>query len=76
VIPDKEVLVEEYRRQHQSAFLRRHFGDLLERSRKHIADLHVSADLEKEVVRLLQEELALAWDDAVAEIAERTAANG
>ena len=47
------------------------FGELLERSRQHIADLDVSADLEEEVARLLQEEPALAWNDAVAEITER-----
>jgi hypothetical protein len=73
VIPKYETLAEEYRRQRQSAYLRKHFSELLERSRKHIAGLDVSADLEEEVARLLQDEPALAWNDAVAEIARREA---
>jgi Topoisomerase 6 subunit A/Spo11, Toprim domain len=69
VIPDQEVLAAAYRRQRQSAYLKKHFGELLERSRQHIARLDVSPDLHGHVAQLLEEQPALSWDDAVAEIA-------
>jgi hypothetical protein len=69
VIPDQEMLTDAYLRQRQSAYLKEHFGELLERSRRHIAGLDVSPDLRGHVARLLQEKPALSWNDAVAEIA-------
>jgi Topoisomerase 6 subunit A/Spo11, Toprim domain len=69
VIPDQEMLTDAYLRQRQSAYLKEHFGELLERSRRHIAGLDVSPDLQGHVARLLQEKPALSWNDAVAEIA-------
>jgi hypothetical protein len=69
IIPGYQTLAEEYRRQHQSAYLRRHFEELLERSRQHIADIDVSAGLRDQVIRILQDQPALAWNDAIAEMA-------
>lgn len=65
------MLTDAYLRQRQSAYLREHFGELLERSRRHIAGLDVSPDLRGHVAQLLEEQPALSWDDAVAEIARR-----
>jgi Topoisomerase 6 subunit A/Spo11, Toprim domain len=67
VIPDQQMLAEAYRRQRQSAYLKQHFGELLERSRQHIASLDLFPDLQEQV-QLLQEQPALSWDAAVAEI--------
>jgi hypothetical protein len=71
VVPDEKTLAEAYRRQHQSAYLQKHFGELLERSRKDVEDLEVPARLGDEVARLLEDEPALSWNQAVAEIARR-----
>jgi hypothetical protein len=68
VIPDQQMLAEAYRRQRQSAYLKEQFGELLERSRQHIANLYVFPDLQGQVARLLQEQPELSWDAAVAEI--------
>ena len=72
VIPDQEMLAEAYRRQRQSAYLKEQFGELLERSRQHIASLDVFPDLQGHVARLLQEKPELSWNDAVAEIARNS----
>lgn len=69
MIPDPEMLAEAYRRQRRSAYLKKHFGELLERSRQHIASLDVSPDLHGHVAQLLDEQRALSWDDAIAKIA-------
>jgi hypothetical protein len=45
VIPDHEMLAEAYLRQRQSVYLKKHFDELPERSRRHIAGLDVSPDL-------------------------------
>jgi hypothetical protein len=68
VIPDQQMLAEAYRRQRQSAYLKEHFGELLERSLQHIASLDLSPDLHGQVARLLQDQPELSWDAAVAEI--------
>jgi Topoisomerase 6 subunit A/Spo11, Toprim domain len=68
VIPDQRELTEAYRRQRRSAYLKKHFGELLERSRQHIADLDIPVDLQEHVARLLQQQPELSWDDAIAEI--------
>ena len=72
VIPGKTVLEEAYRRQRQSAYLKQHFGELLERSRQHVASFDVSPDLQGQVARLLEEQPEFSWDDAVAEIVRNT----
>jgi hypothetical protein len=69
VIPDEAVLAEAYRRQHQSHFLDEHFAELVDRSRQHVENLDIPADLKKHVAQRLQEKPALSWNDAVAEIA-------
>jgi hypothetical protein len=51
VIPDQDMLAEAYRRKRQSAYLKQHFGELLERSRQHIADLDIPVDLHGETKR-------------------------
>ena len=72
VIPGKTVLEEAYRRQRQSVYLKQHFGELLERSRQHVASFDVSPDLQGQVARLLEEQPEFSWDDAVAEIVRNT----
>jgi hypothetical protein len=69
VIPDMAVLAEAYRRQHQSDFLNEHFAELVGRSRQHVENLDIPADLRERVAQRLQEKPLLSWNDAVAEIA-------
>lgn len=66
------MLEEAYRRQRQSVYLKQHFGELLERSRQHVASFDVSPDLQGQVARLLEEQPEFSWDDAVAEIVRNT----
>lgn len=70
VIPDEAVLAEAYRRRHQSHFLDEHFAELKERSRQHAAMVEIPPDLVEQVERLLQEQPALSWNQAVTEIAQ------
>lgn len=69
VIPDEAVLVEAYRRRRQSQFLGEHFGELVDRSRRHVEGMDVPSGLAERVAHLLQQRPALSWDDAVAELA-------
>ena len=69
VIPDKAVLTEAYRRQHQSHFLDEHFAELVGRSRQHVENLDIPETLKEHVVQRLKEKPTLSWNDAVADIA-------
>ena len=76
VIPDEAVLAEAYRRQHQSHFLDEHFAELVGRSRQHVENLDIPADLKEHVAQRLQDKPALSWNDAVAEIARTETCSG
>jgi hypothetical protein len=73
VIPDEAVLAEAYRRRHQSHFLDEQFAELKERSRQHAAMVEIPPDLVEQVERLLQEQPALPWNQAVTKIARWSA---
>jgi Topoisomerase 6 subunit A/Spo11, Toprim domain len=70
VIPDEAVLAEAYRREHQSRYITKHFEELVDRSRQHVENLDIPADLQEQVAQLLQEQPALSWNDAVAEMTQ------
>jgi hypothetical protein len=70
VIPGEDVIAEAYRREHQSHYLKAHFGELVERSRLHIDGLNMPLDLQEQVTRRLETDPTLSWDEAVTHIAK------
>ena len=69
VIPDEATLIEAYRRELQSAWLRDRFDELLEASYEAVEGLDIPTDLRKRVSAALDEDPELAWNQAVRSIA-------
>ena len=69
VIPDEATLVEAYRRERQSAWLRDRFDALLQASHKAVEGLAIPTELRKQVSAALDKHPELAWNQAVRSIA-------
>ena len=69
MIPDEATLVEAYRRELQSAWLRDRFDALLGASYEAVEGLDIPTDLRKRVSAVLDEDPELAWNQAVRSIA-------